>query len=82
MQEYAVFLWPELSLLLGPSSLCLLHDRPMNPRDEVSSLFGKLVDGEDGKLMFENNHLVGPWMSGSFMDQRWGEVREQNIKTI
>ena len=47
-----------------------------------TTLFGKLVDGEDGKLMSENNHLVGPWMSGSFMDQRWGEVREQNIKTI
>jgi len=47
-----------------------------------NTLFGKLVDGEDGKLMSENNHLVGPWMSGSFMDQRWGEVKEQNIKTI
>ena len=33
-----------MSVLLSPSSLCLLHDRPMNLRDEVlrqETLFGK-----------------------------------------
>ena len=27
--------------------------------------------------MSQNNHLWGVWMPGSFMDQRWGEVRKQ-----
>ena len=39
-------IWEHLvmSVLLSPSSLCLLHDRPMNPRDKVlrqETLFGK-----------------------------------------
>ena len=32
------------------------------------TLFRKPADQEDGRLMFQNNHLVGVWMSGSFMD--------------
>ena len=34
-------------------------------------LFRKPADQEDGRLMFQNNHLFGVWMPGSFMDQRW-----------
>ena len=34
------------------------------------TLFRKPADSEDGKLMSANNHLVGVWMPGSFMDQR------------
>ena len=30
------------------------------------TLFIKPADQEDGRLMSENNHLVGVWMSGSF----------------
>ena len=44
------------------------------------TLLGKLADGEDGRLISQNNHLVGAQMPGSFMDQRWEEVRKQNKK--
>ena len=43
----------------------------------------ELADREDGRLEPQNNHLVGAWLLGSFMDQRWwGEVRKQSKKTI
>ena len=44
------------------------------------TLFRKLAACEDGRLMSQNNHLFGVWMPGSFMDQRWGEVRKQSVK--
>ena len=40
------------------------------------TLLGKLADGEDGRLMSQNNHLIGVWMPVSFIEQRWGEVRD------
>ena len=33
------------------------------------TLFGKLEDREDGRLMSQNNHLVGVWILGSFIEQ-------------
>ena len=60
--------------MLSPSSLCSLHDRPVNPRDEVlrqeETLVGELADQQDGRLAPQNNHLIGVWMPGSFTDQR------------
>ena len=44
------------------------------------ALFGQLADGEDGRLAPQNNCLVRAQMPGSFMDQRWEEVRKQNKK--
>ena len=44
--------------------------------------FEKPADREDGRLMSQNNHLVGVWMPGSFMDQSWGEVSKQSKKDI
>ena len=41
------------------------------------TLFGKLTQQEDGRLMPQNHHLVGVWMLGSFMDQRWGGGEER-----
>ena len=32
------------------------------------TLFRELADQEDGRLMSQNNQLVGAWMPGSFMD--------------
>ena len=60
----------------SPSSLYPLPGRP-TIRDELVSLrqgrdfIWELADGEDGRLGPQNNHLVGAWMPGSFMDQRW-----------
>ena len=34
--------------------------------------FRKLADGEFGRLVSQNNHLVWSWTSVYFMDQRWG----------
>ena len=59
-------------LLLSPSSL---HDRPVN---QEMGCWGKEYDyiwpaeGENGRLMSQNNHLIGIWMPGSFIDQRGG----------
>ena len=41
------------------------------------TLFRKLAEWEDGRLVPQNNHLIGVWMLGSFIHQRWGEVRKQ-----
>ena len=42
------------------------------------TLFTELADREDGRLTSQNNRLTGAWMTGSFMGQRWGEVRKQS----
>ena len=46
------------------------------------TLLKELADREDGRLMSQNHHLTWVWMSGSLMDQRWGEVRKQRKNTI
>ena len=80
---HASYRWPDnscvnqqLLLLSSPSSLCGLHDRPMNQRlnqrQDVeirhTSLFGKPADQEDGRVMSQKNHLIGVWMPGPFID--------------
>ena len=40
------------------------------------TLFGNLADGEDGRLMSQNNHLVGVWMSYFLIEWRRGGVEE------
>ena len=60
---------------------------PVNPRDRGvearnRTLFRELCDLEDGRLMSQNNHLVKAWTPGSFMDQRWEEVKKQSKKAI
>ena len=42
------------------------------------TLFGKLADGEDGRLMSPKHHLLRVWMPVSFREQRGrggGEVK-------
>ena len=34
------------------------------------TLIGELADWEDGRLAAQNNHLIGVWIPGSFIDQR------------
>ena len=49
-----------MPLLPSPNSLCSLHERPVNPRDEVLRQgIRKLADGEDDKFIPQNNHLLG-----------------------
>ena len=58
-------------LLLGPSLLCLLHNRPVNPRDEVLRQgrdFNRGAENqEDSRLVPQDNHLIGVWMPGVFL---------------
>ena len=35
-----------------------------------TTLFGKQADRKDDRLVPQNNHLIGVWMPGSFIDQR------------
>ena len=64
------------SYLLPSSSLfCLPHDSPVSLTDEVwrqgiTTLFGKLEDWEDGKLMSQNNNLIGVWMPGKEVNSK------------
>lgn len=64
-----------LQSLPSPSSFCSSHDRPINPGDEVLRQ-GILADGEDGRVMSQNKHLMRIWMAGSFIEQRWGRGGE------
>ena len=32
------------------------------------TLFRKLADQTDGRLMSQSNHLIGAWMPGSFIE--------------
>ena len=64
------------SYLLPSSSLfCLPHDSPVSLTDEVqrqgiTTLFGKLADWEEGKLMSQNNNLIGVWMPGKEVNSK------------
>ena len=47
------------------------------------TLFRKLADQTDGRLMSQSNHLIGAWMPGSFIEsdretQRGSKVEGQN----
>ena len=71
------------------SKLALLATRQANKskrrqgvKARNTTLFRKPADREDGRLTSQNNHLVEAWMPGSFMDQRWREVKKQREKTI
>jgi len=46
------------------------------------TLIRELAYQEDARLAHQNNHLIGIWMPGTFIDQRWGEVRNQGKKAI
>ena len=74
-------------LLLSPSSVLLAADQANESKTwgvearETTSI-GELVDQEDGRLAPQNNHLIGVWRPGSFLDQRWGKVKKQSKKAI
>ena len=43
------------------------------------TLVGELVDQQDSRLEPQNNHLIGVWMPGSFIDQR--EKSNEKLKS-
>ena len=76
-----------MKLLPSSSSLCLPYDRPINPRDKVLKkgydfLFRKPADQEDGKLMFQNNHLFDIWMPGCFIEHGCGKGEEIKLEIL
>ena len=46
------------------------------------TLFREPTGRKGGRLMSQNIHLMKVWMSGSFIDQRWGQVSKHSEKTI
>ena len=74
-------------LLLGPSLLCLLHNRPVNPRDEVLRQGRDFNRGAGRQRRWQASTSKQPsyWCldaRGFFIDQRLGEVRNQSEKAI
>ena len=72
-------------MLSGPNLLCWLHNKSVSLRRGVRlgrDFIWEPADREGGRLVLQNNDIVRAWMSDSFMDQRWGEVRKQSKKTI
>ena len=72
-------------MLSGPNLLCWLHNKSVSLRRGVRlgrDFIWEPADREGGRLVLQNNDIVRAWMSDSFMDQRWGEVRKQRKKTI
>ena len=61
-------------MLQSPILLCSPHNRPVNKRTSIR----ELADREDGRLVPQNNHCIGAWMPGSFIDQREGSNKELN----
>ena len=55
-------------------SLLVAQQTDESERQDVEAsntpLFGELADPKGGTIMSQNNHLVGVWMPGSFLDQR------------
>lgn len=47
-------------------------------RQGMLTLFRKPAEKEDSRLMSQNNHLIRVQMTGSFIEQRWGEGEEVN----
>ena len=56
----------------------------MNLRDAMLrkeiNFVQKAADEKDGRLATKNNLLIGVWMSGSFIDLKWGDMRNQGTK--
>ena len=76
-------------LAVTESKLTLLATRQVNESEVLGSgrdFIQELADGEDGRLVSQNNHLVRAWLPGSCMDPRWGQVRgkvrKSTTKTI
>ena len=60
-----------------PSACTLQTNKSERPGVEARNrtLFRKPADQEDCRLMSQNNHLIGVWMTRSFIEQRWGQGR-------
>ena len=73
-----------LFLSLSLSSLCSPHDRPISGRSGVearkTTLFRKLAERENGRLMSQNKHLFRVWMPVSFIEHRRGGGEEVKLK--
>ena len=73
-----------LFLSLSLSSLCSPHDRPISGRSGVEArkktLFRKLAERENGRLMSQNKHLFRVWMPVSFIEHRRGGGEEVKLK--
>ena len=82
-----VFCQSKKSLVTKSKLTMLITHEPSESKRRVAEagntiLFGKHADREDGRLMSQNSSLVAVWISGPFMDPRWGKVRKLSKKAI
>ena len=74
-----------LFLLLSLSSFCSPHNRPISGRSGVearkTTLFRKLAERENGRLMSQNKRLFRVWMPVSFIEHRRGGGEEVKLKS-
>ena len=62
-------------LLPSSSSLCSPHNADKSYRQCVKAKNNDFI-WKPGRLMSQNNHLIGVWMPGSFIEYRGEEVRK------
>ena len=67
-------------MLPSPTLLCLPHSRSVSQgtvlRERIMTLQGKPTNGEDGRLISQNNPLISIWVPISFIEQRGGGGEE------
>ena len=66
-------------LLLSSSSLSSPYKRTTEEvlRQGIATLFGKLADREEGRLLSQNNHIIGVWVPFfCFLKKEGKEVRK------
>ena len=73
-----------VDLLLSPSSHRMTGQGIRNTKcwGKEETLIGEPADLEDGRLVPQNNHFIEVWVPGSYIDQRWGEMRKHSKKAI
>ena len=73
------------TMLLSTSSLCSLHKRPVNLRDEVlrqGICLRKLANRKDSRLISQNNYLVKGLDARFFYGSEIGGGEETGKKAI
>ena len=70
-------------MLLSPSLLCLLHNRPRNPRNKILRQGRDFNQGASRlrrwRARTSSYYLIGVWMPGHFIDQ--GERSNEELKS-
>ena len=87
-QQYDLIKWIVLKDIIAKCKLALLTTWQASKSSRLGvearnvTLLGKLAEWEDDRLISQNNHLLWAWMPGSFIDQRWEEVKKESENAV